>query len=86
MQLFIFYCLQSGVKEYAGTTLFHENVAVNLMYKGNCATSRTISLIPDAQPAALLLTADHQQPRHYTPYVAITQVLSRAPDDGHISA
>jgi len=26
------------------------------------------------QPAALLLTADHQQPRHYTPYAAITQV------------
>ena len=24
--------------------------------------------------AALLLTADHQQPRHYTPYAAITQV------------
>ena len=27
-----------------------------------------------AQPAALLLTADHQQPMHYTPYAAITQV------------
>jgi hypothetical protein len=26
------------------------------------------------EPAALLLTADHQQPRHYTPYAAITQV------------
>jgi hypothetical protein len=25
-------------------------------------------------PAALLLTADHQQPRHHTPYSAITQV------------
>jgi len=37
-------------------------------------------------PAALLLTADHQQPRLYTPYVVITQVWSRAPDDGHISA
>ena len=35
---------------------------------------RTISLTPDEYPAALLLTADHQQPRHYTPYAAITQV------------
>ena len=35
--------------------------------------------------AALHLTADHQQPRHYTPYAVITQVQSRAPDDGHIS-
>ena len=26
------------------------------------------------QPAALLLTAEHQQPRHYTPYAAVTQV------------
>jgi len=26
------------------------------------------------RPASLLLTADHQQPRHYTPYAAITQV------------
>jgi len=32
------------------------------------------SLIPDAYPAALHLTADHQQPRHYTPYAVITQV------------
>jgi hypothetical protein len=32
------------------------------------------SLIPDAQPAALLLTADHQQTRHYTPYAAKTPV------------
>jgi len=32
------------------------------------------SLIPDTQPAALHLTADHQQPRHYTPYAVITQV------------
>ena len=24
--------------------------------------------------AALLLTTDHQQPRHYTPYAATTQV------------
>ena len=35
---------------------------------------RTISLTPDAYPAALLLTADHQQPRHYTPYAEVTQV------------
>jgi len=34
-----------------------------------------------AMPTALLLTTDHQQPRHYTPYAAITQVLIRAPDD-----
>ena len=24
--------------------------------------------------AALLLTADHQQPRHYTPYAAVTKI------------
>ena len=30
----------------------------------------------------LHLTADHQQPRHYTAYAVTTQ----APDDGHISA
>ena len=35
---------------------------------------------------ALHLTADHQQPRHYTPYAVITQVQSRARDDGHLSA
>jgi len=36
--------------------------------------TRAASLIPDAYPAALHLTADHQQPRHYTPYAVITQV------------
>jgi hypothetical protein len=30
--------------------------------------------ILDAQPAALHMTADNQQPRHYTPYAVITQV------------
>jgi len=30
--------------------------------------------VQDTQPAALHLTADHQQPRHYTPYAAITQL------------
>ena len=39
-----------------------------------CDLSRTISLISDAQRAALHLTADHQQSRHYAPYAAITQV------------
>jgi len=34
----------------------------------------TTSLIPD------------QQPKHYTLYAVITQVWSRAPDVGHISA
>jgi len=33
-----------------------------------------------------LLTADYQQPKHCTPYAVITQVQSRTPDDGHISA
>ena len=28
----------------------------------------------DAGQKAMLLTADHQQPRHYTPFAAITQV------------
>ena len=32
------------------------------------------SLILDAQLAALHLTADHQQPRHHTPYAVVTQV------------
>jgi len=36
--------------------------------------AQAASLIPDAKPAALHLTTDHQQPRHYTPYVEITQV------------
>ena len=36
--------------------------------------ARAVSLIPDTQPAALHLTADHQQPRHYTPYAVIKQV------------
>jgi hypothetical protein len=31
-------------------------------------------LHPERMTAALILTADHQQPRHYTPYAAITQV------------
>jgi len=48
--------------------------------EGNCLT-QTISLIPNAQPASLLLTADHQQPSHHTPYTVITQIQSRAPDD-----
>jgi hypothetical protein len=48
--------------------------------------ARATSLIPDEKPAALHLTADHQQPRHYTPYVVTTQVYSPAPDDGHTSA
>ena len=43
--------------------------------------ARAASLIPEA-----ILTADHQQPRYYAPYEAITQVESRAPDAGHISA
>jgi len=29
---------------------------------------------PSTFPAALHLTADHQQPRHYTPYAVIKQV------------
>ena len=29
---------------------------------------------PPSQPAAPLLTADLQQPRHYTPYAVMTQV------------
>jgi len=37
-------------------------------------TARAASLIPNAHPAALHLTADHQQPRHYTPYAVITQI------------
>jgi len=41
-------------------------------YEGSC---RTASHIPEAQPAALHLTADHQQPRHYTPYAVVTQVI-----------
>jgi len=36
--------------------------------------ARAASLIPDTQPVALFLTADHQQPKHYTPYAVITQV------------
>jgi len=31
-------------------------------------------------------TADHQQTKYYKPYAVITQVYSRAHDDGHISA
>ena len=34
-----------------------------------------------AQTASL-----NRQPRHYTAYAVITQVESRAADDGHISA
>jgi len=36
--------------------------------------ARAASLIPDAQPAALHLTANHQQPRHYTSIAVTTQV------------
>jgi len=36
-------------------------------------SARAASLIPDANPAALHLTAELQQPKHYTPYAAITQ-------------
>jgi len=35
---------------------------------------RAASINPDAYPAALHLTANHQQPRHYTPYAVITHV------------
>jgi len=48
--------------------------------EGNCAQ------FPSSRTHILPLTDDHQKPRHYTPYVAITQIQSRAPDDGHISA
>jgi hypothetical protein len=44
------------------------------------------SLITDALPTALHLTADLQQPRHCTPYAVITQLKSRTPDDGHTNA
>jgi len=36
------------------------------------SAARAASIIPDAKPAALHLTNDHQQPRHYIPYEVIT--------------
>jgi len=36
--------------------------------------AQAASLIPDAEPAALLLTVNQQQPVYYTPYAAITRV------------
>jgi len=40
----------------------------------NALVAPAASLIPDAYPAALHLTADHQQPRQHTSYAAITRV------------
>ena len=37
----------------------------------------------EQQAFACLLTADNQQPRHYTQYAATAQLQTRAPDDGH---
>ena len=48
--------------------------------------ARATSLIPKAQPAALHLTSNNQQPRHRTPQEVITHIQSRATDDGHRSA
>jgi len=47
---------------------------VEFRMSGRAECQNTINLLRGAVPTALLLTADHQQPRHYTPYAAITQV------------
>jgi len=39
-----------------------------------CVRGREAARAASLIPTALLLTSDHQQPRHYTPYEVTTQV------------